>query len=245
MADGGDEYGQGFVWACPECGREHQKNSPPCKRCGHVHLEQRKPDYSDIEPSGSTSYFDVLEPRYALGYLAVIGFAVLVALSLAGVVSVPWLGGPSPPGAPGDADTYENVSLQGVEDAFVDAVNSRRSTVGVGTLSVESNLDGAATAINQRRVRAAVDGDPPPDVREILGRYEPGCRGDVFIDRGTDTAASLFADDGQSTATSVAGNLAIAPSDARSSLFADQFDSVGVDVHVGPDGTVYSTVLVC
>jgi len=233
-----------FVWACPNCGRQHQRNSPPCRRCGHTSFEKRDPDYDDVGPSGGTSYLDVLEPKYALGYLAVAALAVLVVLSLTGVVSVPFISGPSPPGAPGDAETYANVSLQAVEDAYVDAVNSRRSTVDVGPLSVQSNLDDAATAINQRRVRAAVDGEAGPDVRDILGRYEPSCPGEINLDTSTDDASQRFGNDG-TTASAVAGSLGIAPSDAQGSLFDEQFERVSVDVHVGPDGTVYATVLVC
>jgi len=235
-----------IVWVCPECGREHQRNSPPCRRCGQTTLEKRTPNYADVDASGGTSYFDVLEPRYALGYLAVIGFIILVALSMAGIVSVPFLGEPRPPGAPGDAGTYANVSLAAVEDSFVEAVNSERSAAGIGSLKGDSRLEDAATAINHRRVRSAVDGGTPPDPREIVGRYDPRCDGEIRLDAGTDAAAAIFASaDGQPSPATVADRLSIAPGAGATVLTDDRLDRVGVDVHVAPDETVFSTVLVC
>jgi len=235
----------GFVWACSECGRHHQKNSPPCKRCGNVHLERQRPDYSDLETPGSTSYLDALEWRYALGYLAVAAFIVLVALSTIGVISVPFLDGPTPPGAPGDAEGHDNVSLSAVEDAYVVALNSRRAAVEAGGLSVDASLDDVATAYNQRRVRAAVGNDGDPDIRDIYDRYEPTCEVTPVYRTGTDPGSEVFGATGGSGTSDIPARLGIAPPDGDSALLLDRFSAVGVDVHVAPDGTVYSTVIVC
>lgn len=241
----GDGVRRSFVWTCPECGREHQKNSPPCNRCGNVHLEQRRPDYSDVEEPDGASWFEALDPKYAVGYAAVVGFAILVALSLTGVVSVPWLFGPTPPGAPGDADSYGNVSLQAVEDAYVDALNERRSGLAAGGLSVGSRLDDAATAHNQRQVQAAAGEGRSESLGTILDRYEPGCSGDIVYDDGVVPADAVFGGDEDTDADAIAGNLPIQPSGAGSSLLAARHSTVGVDVHVGPSDTVFATVVVC
>lgn len=245
MAEGGDDgdHEPGIVWACTECGRHHQKNSPPCKRCGNVHLEKRTPDYSDLENPGGTSYLDVLEPKYALGYLAVIGFVVLLVLSLAGIVSVPWLGGPSPPGAPGEAETFQNVSLQDVEDAYVDDINERRTSVGADTLSVDDRLDDVATEFNQRRVRAAAGDGDRPSIEAVFERYEPSCRETPRLARDRADAASVFRG-GTTDPATVAANLPIAAENG-STWVRDSYDSIGVDVHVGPDDTVFATVIAC
>lgn len=239
----GSEHGP--VWACTDCGREHQKHSPPCSRCGNVELEKRQPDYSDLEDLGGTSFFDVLEPRYAAGYLAVAVLGGVLVLGMAGIVTLPVVGGqPAPPDASGHGESYENVSLSTVEEEYVDALNERRESVGAGPLTTDEQMTEIATYYNKRVVESEYDDASAPTTDELAEKFEISCdRSPRLVPDvvPAETVQSAWSGENASAST-VAATLTERSADE---LTSPDYDTVGIDVHVTPDDDVYVTLLLC
>jgi hypothetical protein len=238
--------GQEYVWVCTACGRYHQKHSPPCSRCGNVDLEKQEPDYSDLEEIGSTSYLDILEPKYAIGYLAVAVLGIVLIAGFTGIIALPGIGGPpEPPTAPGQADTYANVSLDAVEAAYVMDANRNREAASTAPLENPAALEDAATAFNRERVIATVENESGPSTREVVSRYEPDCRGELTL--ATPEAPPVWVFDVEDTATAAgtATNLQETFPVTTAGLDDPGTVALGMDIHVGPDEMVYLTLLRC
>ncbi|QLH83096.1 hypothetical protein [Halosimplex pelagicum] len=228
------------VWVCPECGRVHQKNSPPCSRCGNPSLERRVPDESDYdEELGGTSYLDLLNARYAVGLAFALVAGTVLVLALLGVVTLPGMDS-----VPGSAGEYRGVDLGETETAFVAELNDRRGEAGLGEYERNGNVDDAARLYNQGWV-SEVAGTGSEPSGERLGRALDGTCGER-VERITPLSRSF--DEGD-PALGSPDALAAALVDgyaAESGEFAEPEDGlVGVDVHAGPDGSVYATVFVC
>lgn len=234
------------VWVCTECGRSHQKHSPPCSRCGNVDLEKRQPDYSDLDDLGGTSYLDVLEPKYAVGYVLVAILLGVLALGMVGVIDLPTLGEASPPEAPGHADSYENLSLAGVEAAYIERLNDERERAGVEHLATDDGLATMATAYNRQRVQADHANGTEPSVRDVVDRYDTNCGRTIAPLRDTVPAAAAWGnEDGEADAASVGRNLYQAYVDIGDHTLDAEYTAAGIDVHVAPDDTVYVALFLC
>ncbi len=237
----------GTVWICQDCGRSHQRNSPPCKRCGSADLELREgpPETDPLDEIG-TRWLDVLEPKYVAGYAAVALLLGVLLLSVAGIISLPTLGGPDGPPpvpeAPGSADSAGGLSLAAVEGAYVAELNERREAEGAGPLDRNATSDEAAAYYNKATVADAVgEGDGPN--RDAFSRFALPCdRPSVVSYRvAPERTGQPIGDFENETA------LATALVDSyveRGNAFSDG-DTVGVDVHVAPDDTVFVTYVVC
>ncbi|ELZ23190.1 hypothetical protein C475_16114 [Halosimplex carlsbadense 2-9-1] len=228
------------VWVCPECGRVHQKNSPPCSRCGNAELERQIPDESDYdEELSGTSYYDLLDARYLVGLaFALVAGAVLV-LALLGVITLPGMDS-----VPGSAGEYRGVNLGETETALVAAVNDRRAEAGLSEYERNGNVDDAARLYNQGLV-SEVAGTGSIPSGERLGRALDGTCDDG-VERITPFTRSF--DEGAAALDSpeaLAGALADGYTAEAGGLSEAESDLVGVDVHAGPDGSVYATVFVC
>lgn len=237
------------IWVCTECGRKHQKNSPPCSRCGNVDLEKRQPDY-DLDELEGTSYLDVLEPRYAAGYVAVAVLGGVLLLAFAGVISLPTLGGPpAPPDVPGNDTAVGDLSLDEAATEYVDAVNAGRERDGNGALDEASELVGLASYANARAVADRGESGGP-DTAAYVEDYGLECEaGDVTYpptveqyDVGFGDGVDPRAHDG--AATYAASLLDAAPQPVREEASEPIHDAVGVDVHV-LDERVYVSVALC
>ncbi|MFB6309070.1 MAG: hypothetical protein ABEH35_07050 [Haloarculaceae archaeon] len=227
------------VWVCPECGRQHQKNSPPCSRCGHVTLEQRQPDYSDLEEIGGTTYRDVLEPRYVAGFLVAGLLGIVLILGVAGVIDLPGAAGPQMPDAP-SADTG-NLSLAAVERAYVEDLNDRRTGQGADALARDDGLDEVATYYNRRLVESEYGDARPPTAEELNENFDVRCDGEVVFlpyQRTPESPVTSY------DAAGLADVLGPERGDIEA-LTADARSRIGVDVHVAPDERVYVTVVAC
>jgi len=225
------------VWVCTECGREHAKHSPPCSRCGNADLERREKRVADDELS-APGYLELLTPGYMVALAAVLALATVFVLGVTGVADVPGLGGgvPEVRGVPGNATSANGVSLGAVEDAYVAGQNERLD--GGTALTRDSDLDAAATFLNQRLVKAEYgDGAEPSgsevadQVRGVCGDSEPSS---VVLSLEPDPAGS-------------AGELGAAFVDryAASSPPAIERGLTGVDVHAAPDGRLVLTQISC
>ena len=239
---------QGSVWVCPDCGRQHQKHSPPCSRCGNLELEQR--DVSELDDpldDIGTRWRDVVEPRYVAGYVAVGLLLLVLGLGAVGVIDLPGFGAPAIPDAPGDADTAGNLSLDAVEREYVDALNERRENASVEPLTTDATLGEMAAYYNKAVVDAAYDDGSGPD-RDALGRFDHGCSSRPDIVRHENRAGPggtpITDADGPDAAAS-ALVASIEDDSGFDTLLDPDLRSVGVDVHVAPDGRVFVTVVTC
>ena len=237
----------GTVWVCQDCGRSHQRNSPPCKRCGGANLELREgpPETDPLDEIG-TGWRDVLEPKYVAGYAVVAVLLGVLLLSAVGLVSLPTVGGPSGPppvpDAPGSADTAGGLSLDRVEHEYVTALNDRRTNEGGGELTRNATSDAAAAYYNRATV-AAVAGDGDGPSMDAFSRFPLDCDRPGIVSYRVAPERT-----GQPvTAFESEGALATALVDSyveRGNAFRDGA-TVGVDVHVAPDDTVFVTYVVC
>jgi len=237
----------GTVWICQDCGRSHQRNSPPCKRCGGADLRIREgaPETDPLDDIG-TRWLDVLEPKYVAGYAVVAVLLGVLLLSAVGVISLPTLGGPEGPPpvpeAPGSADGVGDLSLAGVEDAYVAELNERRAAEDAGQLTRNATGDEAASYYNKATVAAAAGDGERPD-REAITRFPLACDTPVLVSyrvapERTGRPVSEFDNESQ-LATALVDSYV-----ERGNAFRDG-DTVGVDVHVAPDDTVFVTYVVC
>lgn len=230
------------VWVCTECGRQHTKNSPPCKRCGNVELEQRQPDWDDLDELGETTYRDVLEPRYVAGYAIAAVLGITLLLAYAGVVTLPGMGRPPiPDDVAGEGEQVGDLSLSAVETAYVDALNDRREGAGVGAVTNDSDLTWYAAYVNKRTVQNAT-GAGPALSREEFRRVTEYCDRQPLV--GRYTVFSTGSTENFDTEASLATTL-LESWDGRSDALTDGQTRVGVDVHVAPNDRIFVTVAVC
>lgn len=229
------------VWVCTECGRQHTKNSPPCTRCGNVDLEQRQPDWDDLDELGGTSYWDVLEPKYVAGYALVAVLGLVLVLAYAGVITLPGMGRPPIPDAPGEGEEVGHLSLSGVEAATVQALNEERAAAGVGPLANDSDLQWYASYINKRTVEA-VDANGSAVTRQEFDRVTAYCDGQPIVQR-YQVFPSGSVTDFETEATLADGLLD--SWQGRDGVLESTQGSVGIDVHVGANDRIFVTVAVC
>lgn len=241
---GGDEM---TVWVCTACDREHPRHNPPCSRCGNMDLERRVESFEDLEPAGG-GWLDALDLQHALGFAGAFLFLGLILASTLGVLNL-GIGGPLPvEDVPGEGDTVAGLSLGDVERAYVAELNERRAAAGESTLERSDRLDEIAAYNNKRYVKATHgEGSMPSeddledateDVEECTYtihyvNYRVG-----FADRPEDSVGEF--------ATESALAAALLDEYATRYGFLDETNGfVGVDVHVGPDGQVFVTQVVC
>ena len=228
------------VWVCADCGREHVKRSPPCSRCGGHSLERRTADSLDqFDDISTPSYLSVGKP-YILGIVAVVA---VVGLVLAGVIPIPGLSGaPTPPDAPGDADRSSGLELAVVETELYDRFEAERGTAGATARDRDSGLDAYSTYATRHyvaeRYDPAYDGSVPN-----IGEFDIQCRSQpsfTIIERSLDTGE--YGDEA-AFGTALADEL-LAIDDVREMVLrSGEFE--GIDIHIGPDGTVYVGYIVC
>lgn len=239
----------GAVWVCQDCGRTHQRHSPPCKRCGGVDFERREgpPETDPLDEIG-TRWVDVIEPKYVAGYAVVAVLLGILVLSFLGVVTLPGAGTASAPAVPtdvpGEAETVGSLSLSATEDAYAAELTDRRESEGAAALARNDTAEEAAAYYNKALVasRAGEGNRPDPDAIE---QFSMGCERPALVSYRVAperTGQSVSEFDGE-------GALATALVDSyveRGEPFrpAEQ-GTVGVDIHVAPDDTVFVTYVVC
>ncbi len=237
LAEGGRE--PTLVWVCTECGREHPKNAPPCSRCGNGTLEKRrqKIDESELAAPG---YRELLTPGYAAALAAVALVAVVFALGLAGVISLPGAGGDGlavEGTVPGNATDAGGTDLAAIEQAYLTTLADRQPAAG---LERSGTLDELATYANQQRLAWLVDPEAPTAERsrsfftELDERLTETCS-----TGGTQLAGSVDYGPGEDPAA-LADRLVAAVGDDDPAEAA----TVGIDLHAF-DGRIYIWQLSC
>jgi len=236
---GGVSAEQTTVWVCPECGRDHPKNAPPCSRCGHTTLERTTRRIDDDELA-APSYRDLATPRYLVALVAVLALAAVFVLGATGTVDVPGFPDDSVPSVdnvPGNATAAGEVPLAAVETAYLGAVDDRRAGDGLASLDRRDRLDKVARYYNQKRVKAQSAGAEPPSGSElgIAGLLPGDCSraGLTSVSQsldgaGADTAGARFTD----------------VLTARSAPLLGESRLTGVDIH-SINGTLSLTQVTC
>jgi len=237
----GPAGGTTTVWVCTECGREHPKHAPPCSRCGNAELERREVGVDDSELV-APGYRDLLTPRYVLGFAVAALFGVVLLLGVTGVVDLPGMADsdvPTVEDVPGSADSYEGVSLDAVETAYLADVQAQLDRTDGPALERDERLDAVATFYNQRWVTSGSDDATVPSDERVVSLLEGRCDGQIVRIPGT-LAAPTSVDSAESLGQDLAdvqfarGEVELPP-DAT---------VTGVDVHAA-DGRLFVTQFVC
>jgi predicted RNA-binding Zn-ribbon protein involved in translation (DUF1610 family) len=227
-----------FVWVCTNCGREHVKRSPPCVRCGNHDLERR--GATDVDPGELSipSYLAVGKP-YILGVIAVVA---LVALALTGVIPIPGLSGPpAPPDAPGDADRSAGVELAAVESELYDRFEAARTDAGSTGRERDAGLDAYAEYATRHHVAERYDPSYDGSVPE-LDTFDPRCTVSPAFGIA-EPSVDLSEHDDAAAADTLAE--ALLGDERFAELVIDDRRSEGIDVHAGPNGTVFVGYIAC
>jgi len=230
---------QTTVWVCPECGRDHPKNAPPCSRCGHTTLEQTTRRIDDDELS-APAYRELVTPRYLVALVAVLALATVFVLGATGTVDVPGFPDDSVPSVdnvPGNATAAGGVSLAEVETAYLGAIEDRRADGGLGSLDRRDRLDEVARYYNQELVKARSAGEEQPSGTELgIADLLPG---DCAQARLTSVSQPLGDADADTAGTQFTDRLT-----TRSAPLLAESALTGVDIH-STDGTLYLTQVTC
>ncbi|WP_254763985.1 hypothetical protein [Natrinema marinum] len=221
------DTGADIVWACPDCGREHVRNSPPCSRCGTPMLEKTERTYEDVDRDLNTpSWFQVAKP-----YLPVVaGVAIVVALVATGVVSVPELpgtGAPAPPEAPGEGTEAAGIDLEETERLVHerlerDREHSRSYDDDLATYAEYYNLAYVAIKYEDAKVEAV-----------SLDDFGLECHGTLDEEWLPSTLSLSSYDDEGALADGIVDRL-----QARGVDTGSEYTVEGLDIHV-VDGTVH------
>lgn len=221
------------VWRCTDCGREHQKNAPPCSRCGGLKLEQTTTEHVDVVDGGG------LLPRWTDSAVKVVGVLVVLALVTGGVVGAGPLAGTldttvDPPEAPGTGATASGIDLSDAEREVVEQFNGER--VSAADLTRRDDLDRIAEYITRYRV---AEGEWPTDPES-------------FPTADCQYRASHLLLEAQNTIGRHASETDLAATIANSwieysevEFSSDTLTAVGVDIYVGPADAVYVALAIC
>ena len=238
VSDDGSPFDSGsLVWVCSNCGREHVKHSPPCSRCGNHDLEKRAADVAD--EMSSPGYLSVGKP-YIVGIVAVVALVGLVA---AGIVPLPGASGPpAPPDAPGDADQSGGLDLAVAESALHDRLNADRRDAGGTDRIRDPGLDAFAEYATRHRVAERYDPAYDGTIPELRA-FEPQCGGSPSFGIAEPSIDAGGYDDETAFADGLAD--ALLAERGFAGLALDDRGAEGIDVHVGPDGTVFVGYIAC
>ncbi|MFP9059198.1 hypothetical protein ACLI4R_01560 [Natrialbaceae archaeon A-chndr2] len=232
------ETGTQYVWVCPNCGREHVKNNPPCSRCLNPTLEQVEPSYEDVERDLDVpGWLEVAKP-----YLPIVAIVVVIlALFATGIVPASVLPGIGPD-VPGESDSSNDIEHAAVERAIHEALEAHRDANGFDSRTYESELAAFATEHNQRYVVAQyTDRDPgsPPDP----ANYASACQAEPAwapLESFDGTIESY--DDPERLGADIAAALLESPFGAN---VETGYTGEGIDLHVGPDGVIHVGYAAC
>ncbi|WP_049923282.1 hypothetical protein [Halopiger djelfimassiliensis] len=228
------DTGTTYVWTCPNCGRDHVRNNPPCSRCGNPDLEKTEQRYDDVDRElDRPGWLEVAKP-YA-PFLAVI--ALVAALFITGIVPpsvLPGIGAPTPPEAPGNGSERAGIDLEATEQIVHERLEDSRQE----PRSYDPGLAAYAEYRNRAYVAKEYD-DASPDA-VAPGDFDTPCGGPV---RGglvpTGVPIDEFEDE-DDLADAVAAILE--PSDGGT---APEYTAEGLDLHVAPDDTVVGYYATC
>ncbi|WP_254763984.1 hypothetical protein [Natrinema marinum] len=236
------DTGPEYVWACPNCGREHVRNTPPCARCGNPDLEQVERNYDDLERDLAVpGWLEVAKP-----YLPIlVAVALLVALFATGIVPptvLPGIGpsSPAPPDAPGNGTEAAGIDLEAAEELVHERLEAERNASE--SRRYDEGLDAYAEYQNRGFVAVEFDDAEPDAVRADEFDHDCGDARPV----GAPLVLSERSIDSYETESALAADIAAG---LFSSRFGEEvrtgFDAEGLDLHVAPNGDIYIFYATC
>jgi len=230
------DTGPTYVWACPNCDREHVKNNPPCSRCGNPTLERVEQNYDDVDRDLETpSWIEVAKP-YTPAFLLV---GVVIALFATGIIPpsvLPGIGAPTPPDAPGESTEASGLDLALTEREIHEYLEAEREASNDLSRSYDDGLAVYAEYANRQSVRSdhtddEIDGVPHPD------EFGVDC-GDTLPELLPFTTESIVVDEYDSE-EELAADIAEGLLDSESGeAVRSGHETEGIDVHV-VDGQLY------
>ncbi|ELY42388.1 hypothetical protein [Natronorubrum sulfidifaciens] len=227
------DTGTTYVWACPNCDREHVKNNPPCSRCGNPDLEKTEQTYDDVARDLETpSWLEVARP-YAPVFVVVAVIAALFATGIIPLSVIPGLGAPSPPDAPGEGTEAAGIDLEATEREVHDRLEADRDAEA----SRAYDDDLAAYAEYMNRAFVAVDYDDASPAQVTPSEFGVDCQRDPIAGRAEPTLTITDYDDESTLADDIADGL-------RENTGGSEYDREGLDIHV-VDGSVYVFYAAC
>jgi uncharacterized protein YkwD len=231
-------------WECTECGRSHPKNSPPCSRCGNMQLEsvERNQPLDSGEISAGIGLSDVM--KFA-GALVVVG-VLIFGMFNAGVLSQSQA--PTVENVPGDANYSSGLDLSTVEYQIYDDINEERSSEGYETLPLEPKTADIAEYYNKKMVKKS-EYPLEKSSKEVFDQFgscsEPNLASNrLAYDSTTDKRAIDRYANEKELARALSSSW-LSDSGTRPILLDDGVSSIGIDVHVAEDGSIYATVTFC
>jgi uncharacterized protein YkwD len=242
-----DEFDpDGIEWMCPECGRTHPKNSPPCSRCGNMQLESVKANqFDEDETSGGLGLFDVAKFVGALAVVAVLVFAATNAGILGQTqTSIAEEPNPTVENVPGEANESSDLDLSTVEYRIYENINEARSD----TLSLEPDTARIAEYYNKLMVKR---GQYPLDTSttKVFDKFGSCPNPNIAIyklsyESETEHRAIDYYDNETHLAETLTDSW-LQHSEYRGRLLDEDSTDLGVDVHVAENGDTYATVTFC
>ncbi|ELY44155.1 hypothetical protein [Natronorubrum bangense] len=229
------DTGTTYVWACPNCDREHVKNNPPCSRCGNPDLEKTEQTYDDVARDLETpSWLEVARP-YAPVFVV---FAVVAALFATGIVPlsiIPGIGAPSPPDAPGEGTEAAGIDLEVTEREVHERLEADRAADESRTY--DDGLGAYAEYLNRALVAIEYDDANPEQVD--VSDFGVDCQRDPIVGQAEPTLTLSDYDDEAALADAVADAL-----QSSDSLGGADHTAEGIDIHV-VDESVYVFYAAC
>ncbi|MFA9428033.1 hypothetical protein [Natronorubrum sp. A-ect3] len=229
------DTGTTYVWACPNCDREHVKNNPPCSRCGNPDLEKTEQTYDDVARDLETpSWLEVARP-YAPVFAV---FAVVAALFATGIIPlsiIPGIGAPSPPDAPGEGTNAAGIDLEVTEREVHERLEADRAADESRTY--DDGLGAYAEYMN--RALVAIEYDDANPERVDVGDFGVDCQRDPIVGQAEPTLTLSDYDDEAALADAVADAL-----QSSNSLGGADRTAEGIDIHV-VDESVYVFYAAC
>ncbi|MEY7849894.1 hypothetical protein AB7C87_11935 [Natrarchaeobius sp. A-rgal3] len=202
--------------------------------------EQRFDDEDVVVPSAS--YLSAAKQYAPLILL----FTVVIGITTTGVVTLgmlPGHGPPAPPDAPGESETAAGLEFEDVEHQVHDHLEAEREQRDVGSRSYDTELASLATHLNRNEVRSAHGDEPTGEIRpeefglscsRTITVFPLVLAGDVGIDAYEDESELA-----ETIETTLRLDRAL-----ERELFATHSEEA-LDVHVGPEGSVYVLYATC
>lgn len=194
------------------------------------------------ETFAGISLFDVVKFAGALVVVVVLLFGAINS----GVLNQSET--PTVENVPGDANYSSNLDLSTVEYQIYNNINEERSSEGYERLSLEPETTDMAEYYNKMMVKR---GEYPLEESsaEIFEQFH-SCSGHelVYNRVAYDSATDESAIDHYATENELARVFSsswLGDSGTRPILLTDTASTIGIDVHVAEDGSIYATVTVC
>ncbi|WP_247000495.1 hypothetical protein [Halosolutus gelatinilyticus] len=239
------DTGTTYVWRCPNCGRDHVRNNPPCSRCGNPDLEKTEQRYADVDRDLDVpGWVEVAKPYAPI--LVVVGIVALLFVTGTVPLSIlPGIGTSSPPDAPGSGTEAAGLDLDETEREVHDRLEAERDAANAPSRSHDDGLGAYAEYLNRYVVAIEYEEIDPDDVDvPPLDEFDPDCGGDRVLSAplAIGTISIDEYDDEGALADDIAAEL-------LGSEFGDEvragFGAEGIDVHVALDDRVFVMYAAC